>query len=88
MPKAKKDNKNNTLQALDFFDQNGEQIYLRSIQSQVDQQSAPKEFQILMALDQSHQNNELNPDLVAKYESISVQGIRLLLIDDRSSRRS
>lgn len=68
MPKAKQNNKKNTLQALDFFDRTGEQIYLRSIQSQVDYQSSPNDFHILMALDQSHQHNELNSDLVAKYE--------------------
>jgi len=68
MPQAEKNNQNNTLQALDFFDHNGEQIYLRSIQSQVDQKTAPNEFHILMALDQKHLHNELNPDLVAKYE--------------------
>ncbi len=68
MPRAKQNNKKNTLQALDFFDQNGEQIYLRTIQSQVDQQAAPNDFIILMALDQSHEHNELNTDLIAKYE--------------------
>ncbi|MBX2838511.1 MAG: LuxR C-terminal-related transcriptional regulator, partial [Gammaproteobacteria bacterium] len=68
MPRAKQNNKKNTLQALDFFDQNGEQIYLRTIQSQVDQQAAPNDFIILMALDQSHEHNELNADLIAKYE--------------------
>ena len=68
MPSADQDNKHNTLHALEFTDPNGEQLYFRSIQSQIDQTTAPKQFHVLMALDRQHQNDELNPDLIAQYE--------------------
>jgi pimeloyl-ACP methyl ester carboxylesterase/DNA-binding CsgD family transcriptional regulator len=61
----------NTLVALDYQDENNDQIYLRSIQSNMDSQNEPKQFFILMVLDQSHEKNELNDDLIAKYELTS-----------------
>lgn len=68
MPAANTNNENNTLQALDFYDQNGDQIYYRSIQSQAPHDASHNAFHVIMALNDSHQNNELNPDLVRKYE--------------------
>lgn len=67
-PQASSNNEQNTLQALDFYDQQGEQVYLRSIRSQVEKNATPNDFHILMALDQSHEHDALNSDLVAKYE--------------------
>ncbi|NND00414.1 MAG: hypothetical protein HKN85_09555 [Gammaproteobacteria bacterium] len=61
-------NLQNELHAIDFRDQNGDQLYLRSIQRQLNSDSTPPQFQVLMGLDQSHEHNELNSDLVKKYE--------------------
>ena len=61
----------NTLVALDYRDENSDQIYLRSIQSNMDSQHEPRQFFILMVLDQRHEKNELNDDLIAKYELTS-----------------
>ena len=62
--------KNNldSLMALDYRDENNDQIYLRSIQSNLDSQHEPRLFYILMVLDQSHEKNELSADLIAQYE--------------------
>lgn len=88
MPSADRNNKKNTLQALDYVDQNGEQIYLRSIQSQLENQTAPVDFHILMALDQSHEHNQLNSDLIAKYElTEKEQGVLRGLIHGKSIKQ-
>ncbi|GHA20148.1 hypothetical protein GCM10008090_32560 [Arenicella chitinivorans] len=57
----------NQLIALDFFDQNGEQLYLRRIRSQVRDHNSPTHFHILMVLDKEQVNQRLNPELVARY---------------------
>jgi DNA-binding CsgD family transcriptional regulator/pimeloyl-ACP methyl ester carboxylesterase len=57
----------NQLIALDFYDQNGEQLYLRRIRSQVRDHNSPTHFQILMVLDKEQVNQRLNPDLVTRY---------------------
>ena len=67
-PKANIINSQNALLALNYFDQNGDQIYLRSIQSHVSTKSNSEHFHILMVLDQSHEKNELNAELIGKYE--------------------
>jgi len=62
----KKDN--NTLQAIDYRDQNKQQLYLRSIQSQIDLVTKPTIFHLLLVLDETREQNELNPDLIARYQ--------------------
>ncbi|MEM7360569.1 MAG: alpha/beta fold hydrolase [Pseudomonadota bacterium] len=60
-------NKQNELLALDFQDEHGDQVYLRSIQSQVKEFSSPSLFHILMVLDKAHAHMQLNADLIAQY---------------------
>ena len=57
----------NQLIALEFFDQNGEQLYLRRIRSQVRDHNSPTHFHILMVLDKEQVTQRLNPELVASY---------------------
>lgn len=66
-PTASNENRLNAMLALDFNDANGEQVYLRSIQSQVKKNSWPTTFHILMVLDKDHADLNLNSDLVNKY---------------------
>ena len=68
IPKSPKQNATNRLIALDYKDQNGDQVYLRLIESQNDNTPSPAQFNILMVLDQSHEQNELSDDLISKYE--------------------
>jgi len=67
-PQSSKANNKKALVAIDYQDENGDQIYLRTIQNQLANKPSPTLFHILMVLDQSHQHNELNPDLIEKYE--------------------
>lgn len=57
----------NTMHALDFFDQNGSQVYVRSLQSQVTGAGQPTLFHILMVLNIEDGATQLNRDLVAQY---------------------
>lgn len=57
-----------TLQTLDFLDDNGDQIYLRTIQNRRANYSDPTEIHTLYVLDQSRAHNELNTDLLTRYE--------------------
>ncbi len=66
-PEVNPENKHNVLQALDFQDAQGDQLYLRSIQSQVRTNARPTLFHILMVLDEEHANLSLNSDLIAQY---------------------
>lgn len=68
IPKSAEQNPTNRLIALDYADQNGDQVYLRLIESQGDNSPSPARFNILMVLDQSHEQNELSDDLIGKYE--------------------
>ncbi|MEM7357889.1 MAG: alpha/beta fold hydrolase [Pseudomonadota bacterium] len=65
---ASKVTNNRNLLALEYFDENGDQIYLRSIHSQVDGNPDVTQIHTLLVLDRSHEQNELNADLIAKYE--------------------
>ena len=65
-PASMAGNENNAILALDMVDQNGDQIYLRSINSNVNQGGATL-FHILMVLDKEHENLHLNTELVAHY---------------------
>lgn len=67
-PQATKTNKNNALTALDYRDQNDEQIYLRSIFSAVKERNSPTQFFILMVLDREHADLQLNAELVSLYK--------------------
>lgn len=66
-PKSLNGNENNAITALQIKDQNGDQIYLRSITSLVKQGNSPTIFHILMVLDKAHEDVHLNPELVARY---------------------
>jgi len=67
IPTIDSENKKNALHALDFFDENGDQIYFRSIQSQVKEDASPTLFHILMVLDKENADLHLNEELVAQY---------------------
>jgi len=56
------------LTAMNFHDQNGEQVYLRSIHSQTSPETAPRTFFLMLVLDQDRNQNQLNPDLIQRYE--------------------
>jgi pimeloyl-ACP methyl ester carboxylesterase/DNA-binding NarL/FixJ family response regulator len=67
VPIANSVNSNNALVALDFQDEHGDQIYMRSIQSKVRASSEPTYFHILMVLDDEHAHSQLNSELVTMY---------------------
>lgn len=67
-PEVSLENKNNGLHALNYKDANGDQIYLRSIQSQVKENARPTLFHILMVLDKEHAHLSLNQDLISQYQ--------------------
>ncbi|GAA6139229.1 hypothetical protein NBRC116583_29760 [Arenicella sp. 4NH20-0111] len=58
----------NSMHALDFFDQNGEQVYIRTLQSQVKGAGQPTLFHILMVLNSADGTTQLNHELVAQYQ--------------------
>lgn len=63
-----KANNLNLLIALDYRDENGDQIYLRSIQSKRGDKPRPSSFNFLMVPDQNNQDYALNRKLIDKYE--------------------
>ncbi len=65
--KAQAGNSSN-LTAMDYRDQNGEQVYLRSIHNQTAPDAAPRTFYLMLVLDQSRNQNQLNPDFVQRHE--------------------
>jgi DNA-binding NarL/FixJ family response regulator/pimeloyl-ACP methyl ester carboxylesterase len=83
-PEASLKNEQNVLIALKFNDQDNEQIYLRSIQSQVDNNLQPTLFHFLLVLDKSgHQ--QLCGDLITQYQlTDSEQKIILHLIHGKT----
>ena len=68
LPESEGYSARNKLVALDYHDQNGDQVYVRVIQSTLEGKSAPKSFFVLMVLDNKHEQNELSQELVSKYE--------------------
>ncbi|MFT4629761.1 MAG: pimeloyl-ACP methyl ester carboxylesterase/DNA-binding CsgD family transcriptional regulator [Arenicella sp.] len=58
----------NALIALDYTDENDDQIYLRSIQSKRADKSRPSLLHFLMVPDQNNQDYALNRNLIDKYE--------------------
>ncbi|NND00601.1 MAG: hypothetical protein HKN85_10510, partial [Gammaproteobacteria bacterium] len=66
-PDASAENTQNALLALDFYDQEGEQVYLRTIHSQVRETAHPTVFHLLMVLDRQRADLRLNAELVEKY---------------------
>ncbi len=56
------------LYAVDYRDQNNEQLYLRSIQSRRDNNDLLSTFYLLLVVDQSANNKALNTGLVERYE--------------------
>ncbi len=78
-------NENNSVTALDIVDQNGDRIYLRSINSNVKQGNQPTIFNILMVLDTTNESLHLNSDLIARYELTKTeQSIVLGLVHGRT----
>jgi len=63
-----KTSKVKTLTALNFYDEDGDLIYLRSLQSHVRERGRPTQFYILMVLDKGHADLELNDELVERYK--------------------
>ncbi len=87
-PAATNRNQNNSLTALDFFDEHGDQIYLRSITSQVKASGNPTLFNILMVLDKAKAATQLNSELVKRYElTKKEQSILLRLIHGDSIKK-
>ncbi len=66
-PDAQQSNHLNAMHALDFSDENGAQVYVRTIQSQVTGAGQPTVFHILMVLDKGDGYVQINPELVAEY---------------------
>lgn len=56
------------LSALDYRDQDGAQVYLRSIHNQTMPDAEPVTYYLLLVLDKDRNENQLNPDLIARYE--------------------
>lgn len=56
------------LSALDYVDQDGAQVYLRSIHNQTLPDAQPVTYYLLLVLDKERNENRLNPDLVSRYE--------------------
>ena len=79
------DGSQSNLSSMDYQDQNGDQVYLRSIQNQTSPDSDPITFYLLLVLDQERNENQLNPDLVARYElTDKEQGVLVKLIHGKS----
>jgi len=56
------------LSAMNYKDQDGAQVYLRSIHNQTMPDSKPVTFYLLLVLDKDRDENRLNPQLVTRYE--------------------
>ena len=67
-PLANEENSQNSLQTIHFPGNSNEQLYFRSISSKLDESSPTRIFHLLLMLDQNQQHNDLNPDLVSKFE--------------------
>ena len=84
-PRSQAGNKNNAIVALDMVDQNGDQVYLRSINSNVKHSGVPTLFNILMVIDKARESKHLNSELVALYELTKTeQSILQTLIHGKS----
>lgn len=59
---------NSNLTAMDYQDQNDEQVYLRSIHNLTSPDAAARKFYLMLVLDQSRSQDHLNPDFVKRYE--------------------
>ena len=77
-----------SLHALDFQDQNGDQLYLRTIQGEAIDDENPVAFKLLMVLDHDRQHDDLNPDLIQKFElTAKEQKVLLNLIHGKSIKQ-
>jgi len=54
--------------ALDYVNQDGGEIYLRSIHNHTTPDVEPATYYLLLVLDKDRNENHLNPDLIARYE--------------------
>lgn len=68
----------NDLMALDYSDQNGDQLYLRPIQNSAAEGARISNFYLLLVLDQERQNHSLNADLVTTYHLTDKEQMVLL----------
>ncbi len=67
LPESFLENQRNAMHALDYRDLSGNQLYLRTIQSQITGHARPSLFHILMVLNKGDDPVKLNPELVAQY---------------------
>ncbi len=56
------------LTSLNYLDSTGEQVYLRSIHNQTSPDTEPTRFYLLLVLDQTRNDKQLNPDFCARHE--------------------
>ncbi|GHA08777.1 hypothetical protein GCM10008090_18320 [Arenicella chitinivorans] len=56
------------LTSMNYLDSSGEQVYLRSIHNQTSPDAEPTRFYLLLVLDQTRNDKQLNPDFCARYE--------------------
>ncbi len=54
--------------ALDYFDNHGDQVYLRTIENQNKTDDLISRFYLLLVLDQSRDSNQLNQELIERYD--------------------
>ncbi len=66
------------LSAVDYVDENNDQLYLRTIQNQNSPDIPTSSFYLLLVLDQSRHQNQLNSDLIERYEITDKEEIILL----------
>ncbi len=67
-PDSLSSNRLNAIHVLDFHDESGGNLYIRTIQSQITGASQPTLFHILMELSKGDESIKLNSELVAQYE--------------------
>ena len=66
------------LSAMDHQDENGDQVYLRTIQNQNNSEAFASTFYLLLALDQNRHQYQLNKDLVELYKITDKEEMVLL----------
>lgn len=77
-----------SLSAIDYLDQNNEQIYLRSIHSRNDIDGSLSTHYLLLVVDQSARDKALNPDFISRYDlTDKEQAILIKLIHGQSIKQ-
>lgn len=85
----KKTELNNTnLIALNFKDDNGDQLYLREIQNQTGSMGRKESFHLLLALDQDREQNKLQSNLISEYSlTEKEQSVLLRLVHGKNLKK-